>query len=204
MPMNMDNAKQSWLRQVYDWMLVNSRSRGAFWILGAVSFAESSFFPIAPDVMLIPMVLADRSRAFLLAAWCTLASVLGGIFGYAIGALLYESLGQWLIAAYGYGEGVEEFRAFYAEWGAWVILLKGLTPIPYKLVTIASGFAGYNFFMFVALSVLTRGTRFMLFAGLVYWFGESIRGLIEKRLELVMLIALATIVAGFLIARYAI
>ena len=195
-------AKRGLIRGLYDWTMANASGRHAWAMLFAISFAESSFFPIAPDVMLIPMVLADRNRAFLLAAWCTLGSVLGGIAGYAIGALLYQSLGQWLISAYGYGEGMEQFRAFYAEWGAWVILLKGLTPIPYKLVTIASGFAGYNLLLFVALSVLTRGARFTLVAGLVYWFGEPIRGFIEKRLELAMLIALATIVAGFVIARY--
>jgi membrane protein YqaA with SNARE-associated domain len=195
-------ARPGFLRGLYDWTMANASGRHAWAALFAVSFAESSFFPIAPDVMLIPMVLADRSRAFLMAAWCTLGSVLGGILGYAIGALLYQSLGQWLISAYGYGKGMEEFRAFYAEWGAWVILLKGLTPIPYKLVTIASGFAGYNLPMFVALSVLTRGARFSVVAGLVYWFGEPIRGFIEKRLELAMLIALATIIVGFALARY--
>ena len=123
MPMNMDNAKQSWLRQVYDWMLVNSRSRGAFWILGAVSFAESSFFPFPPDVMLIPMALADRKRAWLLAMWCTFTSVLGGMLGYYIGAGLYDTLGQWLIKAYGYGAGMEEFRRLYTQYGAWIILI---------------------------------------------------------------------------------
>src|SRR5258708_17868783 len=142
--------------------------RYAWAALFVVSCGECSFFPIAPDVMLLPMVLADRKRAFLLAAWCTLASVLGGMLGYAIGALLYDSLGQWLIRAYGYGQSLETFRALYAELGPWIILVKGLTPIPYKLVTIASGFAGYNFPMFVALSVITRGARFTLVAGLVY------------------------------------
>ena len=195
--------KRGLLRVLYDWTMANAQGRHAWAALFAISFAESSFFPIAPDVMLMPMVLADRKRAFLLAAWCTLASVLGGMFGYAIGALLYDSIGQWLIAVYGYGESLEAFRATYAEWGAWIILIKGLTPIPYKIVTIASGFAGYNFLMFMILSAITRGTRFTLVAGLLYWFGEPIKGFVEKRLELAMLLVLGTIILGFLLAHYA-
>jgi membrane protein YqaA with SNARE-associated domain len=195
-------SRRGLLRGLYDWTMANASGRHAWWALFAVSFAESSFFPIAPDVMLIPMALADRKRAFLLAAWCMLASVLGGMVGYAIGALLYQSLGLWLISLYGYGNRLEEFRALYAEWGAWVILIKGLTPIPYKLVTIASGFAGYNFPMFVMLSVLTRGARFGLVTGLIYIFGAPIRTFLEKRLELAMLVALGTIIAGFLIVAY--
>jgi membrane protein YqaA with SNARE-associated domain len=182
--------------------MANASGRHAWAALFAISFAESSFFPIAPDVMLLPMVLADRKRAFVLAAWCTLASVLGGMFGYAIGALLYDSVGRWVISTYGYGDSLEAFRAAYAQWGAWIILIKGLTPIPYKLVTIASGFAGYNFVMFVILSAITRGARFTLVAALVYWFGAPIREFIEKRLELAMLVALATIIAGFLLIHY--
>jgi membrane protein YqaA with SNARE-associated domain len=169
----------------------------------AVSFAESSFFPIAPDVMLIPMVLANRQRAFLLAAWCTLASVIGGMLGYAIGALLYNSVGHWLIAAYGYGDKLEAFRAAYAEWGSWIILIKGLTPIPYKIVTIASGFAGYNFALFVILSAITRGARFGVEAALLFRFGDPVRGFIEKRFNYVMLAVLAAIAGGFVVARYA-
>lgn len=195
--------KRNLMRRLYDWTMENAKGRNAWWALFGVSFAESSFFPIPPDTMLIPMALADRKRAFVLALWCTLASVLGGIFGYAIGAFLYDSLGQFLIRLYGHGDDLETFRALYAEYGAWIILVKGLTPIPYKLVTIASGFAGYDFAMFVLLSALTRGARFLLVAGLIYGFGEPIRAFLEKRLELAMLIALAVIVAGFLIAHYA-
>ena len=196
-------GKRGLFRGLYDWTMANASGRNAWAVLFVVSFAESSFFPLAPDVMLIPMVLADRKRAFLLAAWCTLASVLGGILGYGIGALLYQSVGQWLISAYGYGQNLDEFRAFYAQWGAWVILIKGLTPIPYKLVTIASGFAGYNLPLFIVLSAITRGARFTLVAALIYWFGTPIRDFLEKRLELAMLIALGTIILGFVIARYA-
>ena len=132
------------LRRIYDWCIDAAHKPYALWIMGAVSFAESSFFPAPPDVMLIPMSLARPQRAWLFAAVCTVASVTGGILGYAIGALLYDSIGHWLIELYGLGGKVEAFRASYAEWGAVIILVKGLTPIPYKLVTITSGFAGYN------------------------------------------------------------
>jgi membrane protein YqaA with SNARE-associated domain len=194
--------RRGFMRGLYDWVMANAQGRHAWAALFGVSFAESSFFPIAPDVMLIPMVLADRKRAFLLAAWCTLASVLGGMLGYVIGAYLYDTVGQWLISLYGYAERVEEFRAFYAEWGSWVILIKGVSPIPYKLVTIVSGFAGYSFPMFVLLSAITRGARFTLWATLLYLYGEPIRDFIEKRLELMIFIAFATIVFGFVLAAF--
>ena len=126
------------------------------------------------------------------------------MLGYAIGALLYDTLGQWLISAYGYGEGdARRSATAYAQWGAWIILIKGMTPIPYKIVTIASGFAGYNFFYFVVLSLITRGARFFLEAELLRIYGEPIRGFIEKRLTLVTTAFVALIVGGFLIARYA-
>ena len=190
------------MRGLYDWVMRHSAGPNAFWFLGAIAFAESSFFPIPPDVMLVPMALANRQRALYLAGWCTLMSVLGGILGYAIGSLLYDSVGHWLINVYGYGSRMDEFRALYAQYGAWIIVLKGLTPIPYKLVTIASGFAGYNFPLFVALSIVTRGARFLMVAALLYWFGEPVRDFIEKRLELVMLGMVVLIVGGFVIARY--
>jgi membrane protein YqaA with SNARE-associated domain len=196
--------KRGMLRRLYEWTMANASGRHAWAALFAISFAESSFFPIAPDVMLMPMVLADRKRAFLLAAWCTLASVLGGMLGYAIGSLLYDSIGQWVISVYGYGDKIDEFRSFYAKWGAWVILVKGALPIPYKLITILSGFAGYNFGMFVILSVITRGLRFGAEAALLYRFGEPIREFIEKRLELAMLLIVGTIIAGIVMAKYVI
>src|SRR6478672_13103255 len=124
------------LRRIYDWCIDAAHKPYALWIMAAVAFAESSFFPVPPDVMLIPMSLARPARAYVMAAWCTLASVVGGLVGYAIGAVLYDSVGAWLIQLYGYGDKVEAFRAGYAQWGAWIILLKGLTPIPFKVVTI--------------------------------------------------------------------
>jgi membrane protein YqaA with SNARE-associated domain len=196
------SPREGLLRALYRWILGHAGGRHAWWALAAVSFAESSFFPVPPDVMLVPMVLADRRRAFLLAGWCTLFSVIGGLLGYAIGALLYDSVGHWLIRAYGYGANLDAFRAAYAKWGALIILIKGLTPIPYKLVTIASGFAGYNLGLFVVLSIITRGARFSLEAGLLYIFGEPVREFIEKRLEIVFVAFLVLLVAGFLVTRY--
>ncbi len=190
------------IRRLYDWTMAKASGPNATKMLFVVSFAESSFFPIPPDLMLVPMCLANRARAFFFAAWCTLASVLGGIFGYLIGALLFESIGQWLVSVYGYGESMEAFRLLYAEWGPWTLLIGGLTPVPYKLITIASGIAGYDFFLFVILSALTRGTRFGLEAALVYWFGEPVREFIEKRLEIVVSAAVFLVIAGVLAVRY--
>ena len=191
------------LRKLYDKVIALSESRHALPTLAAVSFAESSFFPIPPDVIFVPMALAQPHKARLYALVCTIASVLGGLVGYAIGALLFDTVGKWLISAYGYGDGIEAFRAAYAKWGAWIILIKGMTPIPFKIVTIASGFAGYNLLAFFVLSIITRGARFFLEAELLRHFGEPIRGFVEKRLTLVTTGFLAAIVGGFLIAKYA-
>jgi membrane protein YqaA with SNARE-associated domain len=167
-----------------------------------VSFAESSAFPVPPDAMLIPMVLADRSRAWYYAFLATVASVLGGIVGYGIGYFLYETLGVWLINAYGLASQFEAYRAAYNEWGLWIILIKGLTPIPYKLVTIASGAAAFNIWVFVAASIVTRGARFFMVAALLYWFGEPIRELIERRLTILTTAFVVMLVGGFVVIRY--
>jgi membrane protein YqaA with SNARE-associated domain len=188
------------LRRIYDWCIDAAHKPYALWILAAVAFAESSFFPVPPDVMLIPMSLARPQRAWLYAAICTAASVLGGMLGYGIGALLYDSIGHWLIQLYGLDGKVEAFRAGYAEYGAWIILLKGLTPIPYKLVTITSGFANYNFGLFIALSVIARGGRFFVVAILLNRYGEWIRVRVEKHLGLWVAIGAGALVLGFIIA----
>jgi membrane protein YqaA with SNARE-associated domain len=193
---------RSLLRRLYNWCVAAAGQPHALRILMAVAFAESSFFPIPPDVMLVPMSLARPDRAFRLAAWCTLASVTGGMVGYAIGAVLYDSVGLWLIHLYGYGGKVEAFRAAYAQWGAWIILLKGLTPIPYKIVTITSGFAGYNFALFVVLSVITRGARFFLLAFLLNRYGDYARHIIEKRLALWTSLFAAVLIGGIVAALY--
>lgn len=188
------------LRRTYDWCIAAADKPYALWILGAVAFAESSFFPVPPDVMLLPMSLARPRRAWLFATLCTVASVAGGVLGYAIGALLYDSLGQWLIQLYGLGDKVEAFRASYAQWGAWIIIGKGLTPIPYKLVTITSGFAGYDLWLFILCSIIARGGRFFIVAVLLNRYGDVIRHEIEKRLGLWVAIGAAVIVLGFVVA----
>jgi membrane protein YqaA with SNARE-associated domain len=193
---------RSWLRRLYDWCIAAAHKPHAMWSMSAVAFAESSFFPIPPDVMLIPMALAYPARAYAMATWCTVASVIGGLFGYAIGAVLYDSVGAWLIHLYGYGDKVEAFRAAYAQWGAWIILLKGLTPIPYKIVTISSGFAGYNLGLFVLFSIITRGTRFFVLAFLLNRYGEGARHIIEKQLGLWALLFAVVVVGGIVAALY--
>jgi len=185
------------LRRLYDWVLELAAKPWAPKALAAVSFIESSIFPIPPDAMLVPMCLARPKRAFYYAFICTIASVLGGLLGYAIGALLYDTLGQFLIKLYGYGDKLEAFRAAYAEWGGWIILIKGATPIPYKVVTIASGFAGYNLLWFTILSIITRGIRFFSIAAILYYWGEPAREFIEKRLGLVAFVCLVVFIAGF-------
>jgi membrane protein YqaA with SNARE-associated domain len=194
--------KRGLIRSLYDWMMRNATGRHAWAALAGFTFAEASFFPIPTDIMLIPMVLADRKNAWKLGAWCTLWSVIGGMLGYAIGAFLYDSLGQWLIRVYHLGQDMAQFHDWYKTYGAWVIIGKGLTPIPYKLVTIASGFAHYSFPLFVALSILTRGGRFMLIAALLYWKGEEARRFIEKRLEASLLVFLLVVVGGVVAVKY--
>jgi membrane protein YqaA with SNARE-associated domain len=149
------------------------------------------------------MVLADPKRGRFFALWCTITSVVGGLFGYLIGSLLYESLGKWLIDFYGMSDGIEDFRALYATYGAAIILIKGLTPIPYKIVTIASGFAGYDIVLFLILSLITRGARFFIIAEVLRVWGEPVREFIEKRLVLVTSVLAAIVIGGFVVARYA-
>lgn len=190
------------LRRLYNWCIAAAHKPHAEWMLGIISFVESSFFPIPPDVMLIPMSIARPSRAYYYATLCTITSVAGGLVGYAIGAVLYDSIGQWLIALYGYGDKVEAFREAYNAYGAWIILLKGVTPIPYKIVTITSGFAGYNIFLFVILSMIARGMRFYLLAFLLHRYGERARAILEERLEFWVLLGAVVLVAGIVAAVY--
>jgi membrane protein YqaA with SNARE-associated domain len=185
------------LRRLYDRVLDLAAKPWAPTALAVISFVESSVFPIPPDVMLIPMCLAKPNRAFWYAGICTVASVLGGLLGYAIGALLYDTLGLFLIRLYGYGDKLETFRAAYAEWGHWIILIKGATPIPYKVITIASGFAGYSLFWFIVLSIITRGVRFYLLATLLYFWGDRARVFIERRLGLILFLFVVIFIAGF-------
>jgi membrane protein YqaA with SNARE-associated domain len=189
------------LKRLYDWVMGLAGSRHAPTALFAVSFAESSFFPIPPDVMLAPMVLKRPDRAWFYAGVCTLASVLGGILGYAIGYFL-QDVGVWLMSVTGHAGGMKEFQCWYDKHGVWVILAKGLTPIPYKLVTIASGLAQFSFPIFIAASVATRGARFFAVAWVVKKFGPAMLPVIEKRLALFAGLAIALLVAGLVASHY--
>ena len=188
------------LRRLYDWCIDAAGKPHAAWLMGEVSFAESSVFPIPPDTMLIPMSLARPDKAWYFATLCTVTSVAGGLLGYFIGAVLYDSLGQWLIHIYGLGGKVDAFREAYNHYGALIILLKGVTPIPYKLVTIVSGFARFNLLLFVLCSIIARGGRFFVAAILLNRYGEWIRLRIERNLTLWVVLLIALLVAGFIIA----
>jgi membrane protein YqaA with SNARE-associated domain len=188
------------LRGLYDWVMRLSASRHAGWALAAIAFAESSFFPIPPDAMLIPMVLARPQNAWRLAAICTAGSVIGGLAGYAIGYFM-GPLGHWLLAVLGHPDGEAVFRAWFAKWGVWVILVKGLLPIPYKLVTIASGLAHFDLAVFVLASLLTRGARFFGVAWILKRFGPSLLPVIERRLALATGLAVGLVVIGVLAVK---
>ena len=190
------------IRSLYDWVIRLAAHPKALPALGIVSFLESSFFPIPPDVMLIPMVLANRAKAFVIATVCTVTSVLGGLLGYAIGYYFFETLGEWVVQTYGLQSGLAAFRAGFEQYGIWIILIKGLTPIPYKLVTIASGAAHFDLFTFVWASIVTRGLRFFIVAALLWKFGEPIRSFIEERLTFVTWSFLVALVGGFVAFRY--
>lgn len=190
------------LRRLYDRLVVLSNHPSALWVLAVVSFTESSFFPIPPDVMLIPMVLANPRKAWQFAGVCTVASVAGGFFGYAIGYFFFETAGKWVIDAYGLQSGFESFQRLYNEWGLWATVIGGLTPVPYKLVTIASGAAHFDLLTFGLASLATRGGRFFLIAGLLYFIGDPIRVFIEKHLTILITAAVAIVVAGFVAFAY--
>ena len=190
------------LRRLYNWCIAAADRPHAAWLMGIISFVESSFFPIPPDVMLIPMSLARPDKSWFYATLCTLTSVAGGALGYFIGAALYDSVGLWVIHLYGLSNKAEAFRQAYAQWGTWIILIKGMTPIPYKLITIVSGFAGYSFAMFILLSLIARGMRFYLVAFLLNRFGAQARAIIEERLEFWVTTAAVVLVAGIVAALY--
>jgi membrane protein YqaA with SNARE-associated domain len=190
------------LDRLYSRMLALAASPQAMPALIAAAFAEASFFPLPPDLLLIPMILARPRRAFLIAAVCTLASVAGGFLGYAIGYFLFAAIGRPLLEFYDAMSRYEALKAAFAQWGVWIILIKGLTPIPYKLVTIASGVAHFNLVAFGLASLVSRSLRFFLLAALLWRFGEPVREFIERRLMLVTSLFTAVLVGGFLALRY--
>ncbi len=187
--------------KLYQWLMHQANSPSARWILAAVAFAESSFFPLPPDFMLIPMVIANRTKAFILAAICSISSVLGGILGYAIGFFFMSTLGQWVIDTYGLEQAFTSFQNTFQTYGFWIIALKGLTPIPYKLVTIASGASQLNLAMFILASLISRTVRFMMLASIFWYFGEDAKKLFEKHFKLFTIISILTIGVGFFILK---
>jgi membrane protein YqaA with SNARE-associated domain len=190
------------LKRTYDRLIALAASRNAPWWLALIAFAEASFFPIPPDVMLIPMALARPRSAWRIAAICTLASVAGGAFGYLIGVAVFDQVARPILSIYGYGPAFAAFQEKFQEYGVWIVLIKGLTPIPYKIVTIAAGAARMNFGAFMLASLATRGARFFLVATLLHYFGDSVRDFIERRLTLVTSAVAVGVVGGFLALRF--
>jgi membrane protein YqaA with SNARE-associated domain len=190
------------LRRLYDRMIETAAGPNAIWALLAIAFAESSFFPIPPDVLLIPMMLARPRATWRLAAYCTLASVAGGMLGYAIGYYGFDLIGRPILELYHAMPRYNALKAGFDRWGVWIIILKGMTPIPYKLVTIASGVAHFDLAAFVGASIISRSLRFFLLAALLWWFGPAVRDFIEQRLMLMTSLFAVCLVGGFLVIRY--
>ena len=191
------------IRRLYDWTLSLARSRHALLALALVAFAESSVFPVPPDILMIPMILAMPSRAFVFAAVCLVASVAGGLFGYFIGYGLLESIGRPVLELYGREAHFEDFSQRYNEWGAWAVLFAGVTPFPYKVIAIVSGATALHLPVFIVASVIARGLRFFIVAALLWKFGTPIREFIERRLGLMFTLFAILLLGGILLAGYA-
>ncbi|WP_135505158.1 YqaA family protein [Roseovarius aestuariivivens] len=190
------------LRRLYDRMLALAAHRHALWWLALVSFVESSVFPIPPDVMMIPMILARPSRAWLIASVALVASVLGGLLGYAIGALAFEQIGQPILMSLGKADAMAEFSTRFNDLGFWAVLTAGVTPFPYKVITIMSGWTALPLGTFIVTSILARGLRFFLVAALLWKFGAPVRDFIERRLGLVTILFVALLFGGFYLVRH--
>ena len=190
------------LRRLYDWTLHLADTRHAMWALAIVSFVESSVFPIPPDVLMIPMIVARPSRAWAIAGVALAASVLGGLLGYAIGAGLFETVGRPVLEFYGKDAQFDEFSARYNEWGAWAVLIAGVTPFPYKVITILSGATNLNLAVFIAASIIARGLRFFVLAGLLWRFGAPVRAVVEQRLGLFFGLFVAVLLGGFYTVKF--
>lgn len=190
------------LRGLYNWTMGLAGHRHALWALAIVSFAESSIFPIPPDILMIPMILARPNRAFLIASVCLIASVLGGIAGYAIGALFYDQIGAPILAALGKADAMAEFNTRFNDLGFWPVLIAGLTPFPYKVITIMSGWTGLPLGTFIVTSIIARGIRFFVIAALLRQFGAPLRDFIERRLGLMFTVFIIILLGGFYAVRF--
>ena len=188
-------------RRLYDWTLNKAKHKNSSWFLIIVSFAESSFFPIPPDVLLIPMVLANRLRAWFYALICTLSSVAGGIIGYLIGFLFYSNIGSLIVDLYGLSNSFGNFENYYNQWGIWIVLGAGFTPFPFKFITIASGVFGLNIFLFIIVSIVARGLRFYLISSLLFIFGDQIRNLIDKYFNLLVSLFFILLIGSILFLK---
>ncbi|ADZ68867.1 YqaA family protein [Polymorphum gilvum] len=189
------------LRRLYDWTLSLAAGPRAPTALGTVSFIESSVFPIPPDLLLIPMVIARREQAWWYASLCTVTSVLGGLLGYFIGAFLFVQVAEPILAFYGYMDKFEQFSEIFNAWGWWFVFFAGLTPFPYKVITIAAGATGLSMPVFLVASVVSRGIRFFVVAGLLYLFGPPIRDFIEQRLALMFTLFVVLLFGGFALIK---
>jgi len=190
------------IQRLYVRMLEIAAGPRALWAMLAVSFVESSVFPIPPDILLVPMILARPRQAWRLAALCTLASVAGGLLGYAIGYFLFDAIGRPVLEFYHAMDRYDALKAGFDQWGVWIIILKGMTPIPYKLITIASGVEHFDLLAFICASIVSRSLRFFLLAALLWWFGDAARDFIERRLTLVTSVFAVLLVGGFVALRY--
>lgn len=190
------------IQRLYDWTLSLAEHPHALWVLALVSFLESSMFPIPPDIIMIPMIIARPNRAFVIAGVALVASVLGGMLGYAIGALAYDALGEPILRSLGKAHSMEEFATRFNDFGFWAVLAAGITPFPYKVITIMSGWTAMPLGTFIATSILARGLRFFLVALLLWKFGAPVRDFIEKRLPLMFTLALALLIGGFLAVKW--
>lgn len=190
------------IRRLYDWTLSIAAHRHARWGLGGIAFAESSVFPLPPDLVLIPMCIAERRKSFVFAEICTLGSVLGGIFAYFIGYYLYDTIGVRIVEFYSFQDKFTQFSQLYNEYGAWIVLAGGFTPIPYKLITIASGVVQMDLAAFVCFSVIGRASRFFLVAALLWKFGAPIRDFIEKYMGWLTILFFTLLIGGFAAIKY--
>ncbi|MEL7167611.1 MAG: YqaA family protein [Pseudomonadota bacterium] len=185
------------IRGLYDWTMAWADHPRALWVLAFVAFIESSVFPIPPDVLMIPMILAAPHRAWLIAGVCLVSSVMGGLAGYGIGALAFEAVGQPILLALGKADAITAFNTRFNDLGFWAVLTAGITPFPYKVITIMSGWTGMPLVTFVATSIFARGLRFFIVAALLYKFGAPVRAFIEKRLGLMFTLFVMLLVGGF-------
>ena len=190
------------IRRLYDWTMSWAVHPRALWVLAIVSFIESSVFPIPPDVLMIPMILAAPHRAWVIAGVATVSSVLGGLAGYGIGAFFYEGLGRPILESLGKADAMSEFNTRFNDLGFWPVLIAGLTPFPYKVITIMSGWTGLSLTTFMVTSVIARGLRFFIVAALLWKFGAPIRDFIEKRLGLMFALFCALLLGGFYVVRF--